>query len=131
MVVRLWVPPTHWLRARNWNLAASGACLTASRVANRVAVSTPLRVESLAWSAVVSVVVILLCLLKYGVIVKGCAGCDQFVGSARWPPSLVAAAQAVASRRSPGIGKAASAAASVSMAALSCFCSTVNAGTAG
>jgi hypothetical protein len=72
MVVRLWVPLTHWLWARNWNLAASGACLTASRVAKRVAVSTPLRIESLALSAVVSVVVvslvvILVCLLGYGV----------------------------------------------------------------
>jgi hypothetical protein len=39
--------------------------LTASRVANRVVVSTPLRVESLAWAAVVSVV-ILVCLLDVG-----------------------------------------------------------------
>src|SRR6266545_3268071 len=62
MVPRLWVPLTHWLWARNWNLAASGACLTASRVANRVAVSTPLRIES-STSAVVSMVVILLRLL--------------------------------------------------------------------
>src|SRR5262245_37342240 len=62
MVPRLWVPLTHWLWARNWNLAASGACLTASRVANRVAVSTPLRIESSTWAAV-SVVVILVCLL--------------------------------------------------------------------
>jgi hypothetical protein len=131
MVVRLWVPLTHWLRARNWNLAASGACLTASRVANRVAVSTPLRIESLAW-AVVSVVVIFVCLLERGLPVVAVLRCDQFVGSARWPPFLVAVVgQAVAGRRSPGIGRAASAAASVSMAALSCFCSPVNAGTAG
>jgi hypothetical protein len=58
MVPRLWVPLTHSLWARNWNLAASGACLTASRVANRVAVSTPLRIESSTSAAVVSVVVI-------------------------------------------------------------------------
>ena len=30
-------------------LAASGACFTASSVANRVAVSTPLRIESSTW----------------------------------------------------------------------------------
>src|SRR5690606_6281436 len=42
---RLWVPPIHWLWARNWNFAAAGACLTASRVAKRVSVSTPLRVD--------------------------------------------------------------------------------------
>src|SRR5215211_503930 len=47
MVPRLWVPSIHWLSARNWNLAASGAALTASRVAKRVAVSTPLRIDSL------------------------------------------------------------------------------------
>jgi hypothetical protein len=47
MVVRLWVPLTHWLWARNWKAAASGTSLTASRVANRVAVSTPLCIESL------------------------------------------------------------------------------------
>src|SRR4051794_37451151 len=45
MMLRLWVPLSHWLLARNWNWAASGAALTASRVANRAAVSTPLRVE--------------------------------------------------------------------------------------
>src|SRR5215467_8829324 len=58
MVVRLRVPLTHWLRARNWNRAAAGACLTASRVANKVAVSTPLRIGSPVWAAVISVVVI-------------------------------------------------------------------------
>src|SRR6266550_1424379 len=47
MVLRLWVPLSHWLWARNWNRAASGAALTASRVANRVAVSTPLRFDAL------------------------------------------------------------------------------------
>src|SRR4051794_20109380 len=46
MVLRVWVPLSHRLWARNWNRAASGAALTASRVANRVAVSTPLRVGS-------------------------------------------------------------------------------------
>src|SRR5215510_2578007 len=45
MVLRLWVPVSHWLLARNWKAAASGAALTASRVAKRVAVSTPLRVD--------------------------------------------------------------------------------------
>src|SRR3954451_13283242 len=44
IVPRLWVPDTQRLDARNWNFAASGAAFTASRVANRVAVSTPLRV---------------------------------------------------------------------------------------
>ena len=39
--------------------------------------------------------------------------------------------QAVTSRRSPGIGRAARAAAWVSMAALSCFCSSMNVGTGG
>src|SRR5512138_666604 len=47
MVPRLWVPEIHSLCARNWNLAASGAAFTASRVANSVAVSTPLRIDSL------------------------------------------------------------------------------------
>src|SRR6476646_3503914 len=47
MVLRLWVPRSHWLWARNWNRAAAGAALTASRVANRVAVSTPLRFDAL------------------------------------------------------------------------------------
>src|SRR4029450_13195538 len=61
MVPRLWVPLTDWLWARNWNLAASGACLTASRVAKRVAVSTPFRIES-STLAVVSVVVMMACL---------------------------------------------------------------------
>ena len=88
------------LWARNWNLAAAGACFTASSVANRVAVSTPLRIESLT-----SVVVMLLRLL--------CVG------------------QAVASRCLPGIGRAASAAACLSTAALSCFCSPTKVGTAG
>src|SRR6266545_1925139 len=54
MVLRLWVPLIHSLPARNWNVAASGAALTASRVAKRVAVSTPLRVGSLT-VAVISV----------------------------------------------------------------------------
>src|SRR5206468_3978184 len=45
MVPRLWVPLIHSLLARNWNWAACGAALTASRVAKRVAVSTPLRVD--------------------------------------------------------------------------------------
>src|SRR5262245_40465455 len=44
MVVRLWVPLIHRLVARNWNLAISGLPLTASRVANSVAVSTPLNI---------------------------------------------------------------------------------------
>src|SRR5436305_6812008 len=43
MVPRLWVPDCHRLEARNWNLAASGAAFTASRVANSMEVSTPLR----------------------------------------------------------------------------------------
>src|SRR6266540_2419385 len=46
MVVRLWVPDTHRFRARNWNLAASGASFTASSVAKSVTVSTPFRTLS-------------------------------------------------------------------------------------
>src|SRR6266487_2693740 len=74
MVPRLWVPPIHWLWVRNWNFAASGAALTASRVAKRVAVSTPLRVDSLT-VAVISV--LLRCVLRkraaLGVAPDGCA----------------------------------------------------------
>ena len=40
----LWVPLIHLFVARNWNLAMSLLPFTASIVANRVAVSTPLRV---------------------------------------------------------------------------------------
>ena len=43
MVLWLWVPDIHRFEARNWNWAAAGASFTASRVANRVVVSTPLR----------------------------------------------------------------------------------------
>src|SRR5438034_5143242 len=42
MVLRLCVPLIHRLVARNWNFASSGLALTASSVANRVGVSTPL-----------------------------------------------------------------------------------------
>src|SRR5215475_13136705 len=42
MLLRLCVPCSHWLVARNWNFASSGLALTASSVANRVGVSTPL-----------------------------------------------------------------------------------------
>src|SRR5262245_3838730 len=42
MVLRLWVPLIQRLVARNWKFASSGLPLTASRVANRVGVSTPL-----------------------------------------------------------------------------------------
>src|SRR4029450_8384312 len=86
MVPRLWVPLTHWLWARNWKLAASGACLTASRVANRVAVSTPLRIESLT-SAVVSVVVIVARLPGGGLTGDGGGWGLVGPGSGRWPPS--------------------------------------------
>ena len=41
--LRLWVPLTQRLMARNWKSAISCWPLTTSRVANRVAVSTPLR----------------------------------------------------------------------------------------
>src|SRR5215813_9987939 len=44
MVERLWVPLIHVFVARNWNLAISVSPFTASSVANRVAVSTPLRI---------------------------------------------------------------------------------------
>jgi len=60
MMPRLCVPLSHSLWAQDWNLAASGACFTASRVAKRVVVSTPLRIESLNSP----VVVILLPLLR-------------------------------------------------------------------
>jgi hypothetical protein len=43
MTERLWVPPTHSFLARNWNWAICGASFTASRVANSVGTSTPLR----------------------------------------------------------------------------------------
>src|SRR5262245_39549972 len=56
MVDWLCVPLTHLLVARNWNLAMSGLPLTASRVAKRVAVSTPLRTG---FSVTVMVVVLL------------------------------------------------------------------------
>jgi hypothetical protein len=46
MVPLLWVPDTQRFDARNLNCAASGAALTASSVANKVAVSTPLRMVS-------------------------------------------------------------------------------------
>jgi hypothetical protein len=49
-VPRLCVPLIHSLCARNWNLAASGAALTASMVANNIAVSTPLGVDE--WTVV-------------------------------------------------------------------------------
>src|SRR5262245_47462476 len=42
MELRLCVPAIHRLVARNWNFASSGLPLTASSVANRVGVSTPL-----------------------------------------------------------------------------------------
>ena len=43
IVERLWVPLTHWLVARNWNLAICGLSFTALSVWNRVLTSTPLR----------------------------------------------------------------------------------------
>src|SRR5512133_3145357 len=52
MSERLWVPLTQSLRARNWNRAICGAAFTASRVANNVGTSTPLRA---AFSVVVMV----------------------------------------------------------------------------
>src|SRR5215207_4112553 len=113
MVPRLWVPLTHWLWARNWKPAAWGVCLTASRVANRVAVSTPLRIGS--WTSAVVAVAGVLSVLGPGGGLRPVAGVGQ----------------AVASRRAPGTGRAASAAASLSMAALSCFWSAMNAGTGG
>src|SRR4051794_35023484 len=51
MRLRLCVPEIHVLLARNWNRAASGASRTASSVAKRVAVSTPLRTPG--WSVMV------------------------------------------------------------------------------
>jgi hypothetical protein len=43
IVVRLCVPLTQRFTARNWKRAASGAPLTASRVANSVGTSTPFK----------------------------------------------------------------------------------------
>src|SRR5262245_14140829 len=43
MVVRLWVPITQRLVARNWNFASSGLPRTASMVPKRFGTSTPLR----------------------------------------------------------------------------------------
>src|SRR5262245_40635766 len=56
MLLRLWVPLTHRLVARNWNFASSGLALTASSVANRVGVSTPLRGGRVLLVAVVMVI---------------------------------------------------------------------------
>ena len=47
MVDWLWVPLTHRLVARNRKSAMSWSAVTASIVANRVAVSTPLRTDGL------------------------------------------------------------------------------------
>src|SRR6266542_5309530 len=83
MVLRLWVPLSHWLRARNWNRAASGAALTASRVAKRVAVSTPLRADSL------TVLVISVLLLVCAAAGRSCGLCGGelalVIGRQRWP----------------------------------------------
>ena len=46
IVVRLWAPWTQRFVARNWKRAISGWAETASRVANRTSVSTPLRTRS-------------------------------------------------------------------------------------
>ena len=46
IVVRLWAPAIQRLDARNWNRAISGWAFTASSVANRTSVSTPLRTRS-------------------------------------------------------------------------------------
>jgi hypothetical protein len=58
MVVRLCVPLTHVLCARNWKSASSGWARTASSVANSVGTSTPLRGTRV--RAVVLVMVVLL-----------------------------------------------------------------------
>src|SRR5215468_8041225 len=89
MVERLWVPLTHSLRARNWKRAASGACLTASRVANRVAVSTPLRTGLPASAAVMSVVVMVVSLLGLScclvVVVLGRGRFTEYEPAASFP----------------------------------------------
>ena len=99
---RLWVPEIHSLWARNWNFAASGAAFTASRVANRVAVSTPLRVDSLT----VAVMVMLLLWVVCG-----------------WSGGLQLEVPDVAGPRAR--------LASASIARPSCFCSSTNSGTGG
>src|SRR5215211_5117063 len=73
MVPRLWVPSIHWLSARNWNLAASGAALTASRVAKRVAVSTPLLIDSLT----VAVMVFRFPFIMWQSRSRSCPRCEQ------------------------------------------------------
>jgi|SRR6478752_6863982 hypothetical protein len=60
MVLRLCAPSIHLLCARNRKAAISGWALMASRVANRVAVSTPLRT--------VSVMVLVIAFLLVGVL---------------------------------------------------------------
>src|SRR5215207_5808154 len=54
MVERLCAPPIQRLRARNWNVAISSWALNASRVANMVVVSTPLRTAAVIVSAMVN-----------------------------------------------------------------------------
>src|SRR4051795_11676636 len=76
MVPRLWVPEIHSLWARNWNLAAAGAPFTASSVAKRVVVSTPLRVGSLS-------VAVMVLLLRWVWWWCGERWCDETFGSGR------------------------------------------------
>ena len=42
MVVRLWLPPSHAFRARNWQAPSSGSAWIAFTVPNSVSRSTPL-----------------------------------------------------------------------------------------
>ena len=96
MVLRLWVPLIHSLSARNWNSAASGACLTASRVANSVAVSTPLRVASF---VVVVVVVVVMSVSFLWLVRRRCrrGGVELWSRREAWRRGRGAAASAVAS----------------------------------
>src|SRR5262245_17101488 len=81
MVVRLWVPITQRLVARNWNFASSGLPRTASIVPKRFGMSTPLRLGD---SVVVTV----------GSFVDGPVACDPGPDAGRSrmrdrkPPSL-------------------------------------------
>src|SRR3954449_6342218 len=53
MLLRLWVPLTHWLVARNWNFASCGLAFTAFRAANSTGVSPPFRGPRAVWAVVV------------------------------------------------------------------------------
>ena len=108
-----------------------GACLTALRVANRVAVSTPLRIRSLTSAAVVSVVVMVVRLLAVRrlamAVVRSVLSWVRAVASFRW--AVLGSGgheQALAWDRPGGQGRRLGV-----DGAPSCFCSSMKAGTGG